>query len=118
VLWILLWVGLALAALVVWFLLGRGLWRKASALGHEMHTATGQLDAVSGALAGLSGPDPLAGGHAAGEAAPALRSAHSVGTRRRTGATRTGGHRRSTVAPARPARPDWDVRRDARRRRH
>jgi hypothetical protein len=49
-LWTLLWVVLVLAALGVFYLIGRGLWRKAMALLSELGTATDRLSAVADEL--------------------------------------------------------------------
>jgi hypothetical protein len=56
--WFGIWVLLVLAALGVFFLLGRDLWRKAKALTRELGVATDRLSAVSDQLADISGPDP------------------------------------------------------------
>lgn len=53
--WIVLWTLLLLGALLVWFLLGRRLWRQTKVLGGELASVTEQLEAVSGALAGMQG---------------------------------------------------------------
>ena len=49
-LWTLLWVVLVAAALGVFFMIGRGLWRKAMALLSELGTATDRLSAVADEL--------------------------------------------------------------------
>jgi hypothetical protein len=54
VLWVLVWVVLVLAAVGVFFLLGRDLWRKARALTRELGVATDRLSEVSDRLAELS----------------------------------------------------------------
>jgi hypothetical protein len=53
-LWVLLWVVLVLAAVVVLGLLGLSLWRKAKALTREIGTASDRLAAVSDSLSDLS----------------------------------------------------------------
>jgi hypothetical protein len=98
VLWILIWTALLVAALVVWFVLGRRLLRQAKALGTELGTATERLEAVSLALSG---------------SAPALgtNTAMSGPAHARPGR----GARRSGPDPA--TSPEWDVRRSGRRAR-
>ena len=54
VLWVLVWVVLVLAAAGVFFLLGRDLWRKATALTRELGVATDRLSEVSDRLADLT----------------------------------------------------------------
>jgi hypothetical protein len=56
VLWVLVWLVLALAAAGVLFLLGRDLWRKARALTRELGVATDRLSEVTDRLAELSEP--------------------------------------------------------------
>jgi hypothetical protein len=56
VLWVLVWLVLALAAAGVFFLLGRDLWRKARALTRELGVATDRLTEVTDRLAELSEP--------------------------------------------------------------
>ena len=53
-LWVLVWLVLALAAAGVLFLLGRDLWRKARALTRELGVATDRLTEVTDRLAELS----------------------------------------------------------------
>ena len=53
-LWVLVWLVLALAAAGVFFLLGRDLWRKARALTRELGVATDRLTEVTDRLAELS----------------------------------------------------------------
>ena len=53
-LWVLIWLVLALAAAGVFFLLGRDLWRKARALTRELGVATDRLTEVTDRLAELS----------------------------------------------------------------
>ena len=55
-LWVLVWLVLALAAASVLFLLGRDLWRKARALTRELGVATDRLSEVTDRLAELSEP--------------------------------------------------------------
>ena len=55
-LWVLVWLVLALAAAGVFFLLGRDLWRKARALTRELGVATDRLTEVTDRLAELSEP--------------------------------------------------------------
>ena len=55
-LWVLIWLVLALAAAGVFFLLGRDLWRKARALTRELGVATDRLSEVTDRLAELSEP--------------------------------------------------------------
>jgi hypothetical protein len=54
VLWLLVWLVLALAAAGGFFLLGRDLWRKARALTRELGVATDRLTEVTDRLAELS----------------------------------------------------------------
>jgi hypothetical protein len=61
VLWVLVWLVLALAAAGVFFLLGRDLWRKARALTRELGVATDRLTEVTDRLAELSEPRPPGG---------------------------------------------------------
>jgi hypothetical protein len=56
VLWVIVWLVLALAAAGVFFLLGRDLWRKARALTRELGVATDRLTEVTDRLAELSEP--------------------------------------------------------------
>ena len=49
-LWTLLWVVLVAAALGVFFMIGRGLWRRAMALLSELGTASDRLSAVADEL--------------------------------------------------------------------
>jgi hypothetical protein len=60
VLWVLVWLVLALAAAGVFFLLGRDLWRKARALTRELGVATDRLTEITDRLAELS-DSPLPG---------------------------------------------------------
>ena len=53
-LWVLVWLVLALAAAGALFLLGRDLWRKARALTRELGVATDRLTEVTDRLAELS----------------------------------------------------------------
>ena len=58
--WTLLWVVLVIGAGVVFFVLGRSLWRKASALLGELGEAADRLSVVSaelGAMAGTGAPE-------------------------------------------------------------
>ena len=55
-LWVLVWLVLALAAAGGFFLLGRDLWRKARALTRELGVATDRLAEVTDRLAELSDP--------------------------------------------------------------
>ena len=59
-LWVLVWVVLVLAAALVFFLLGRRLWRQARALTAELGTATERLTELTDRLAELE-PAPVAG---------------------------------------------------------
>jgi hypothetical protein len=52
--WTLIWVLLLLGAAVVFFLIGRSLWRKAKVLLTELSTAAERLGAVSDGLAELA----------------------------------------------------------------
>jgi hypothetical protein len=61
--WTLLWVVLVVGALGVFFLVGRSLWRKGSALASELGAAADRLSAVAdelGTLTEKSGPPDLA----------------------------------------------------------
>jgi hypothetical protein len=58
--WVLLWVVLVLGAALVFFLLGRRLWRQAKALTVELGTATDRLTALTDRLAELENA-PVAG---------------------------------------------------------
>jgi len=60
VLWLLVWLVLALAAAGGFFLLGRDLWRKARALTRELGVATDRLTEITDRLAELS-DSPLPG---------------------------------------------------------
>ena len=51
--WVLVWVVLLLAAAGVFFLLGRGLWRKVKALTRELGAATDRLSEITDRLAEL-----------------------------------------------------------------
>ena len=59
-LWLLVWLVLALAAAGGFFLLGRDLWRKARALTRELGVATDRLTEITDRLAELS-DSPLPG---------------------------------------------------------
>ena len=48
--WVAVWVVLVLAAAIVFFLLGRDLWRKAKALTRELSTASDQLAEIADRL--------------------------------------------------------------------
>jgi hypothetical protein len=66
VLWVLLWVLLVLGAALVFFLLGRRLWRQVKALTAELSTATDRLTELTDRLAELetapvAGPESLDG---------------------------------------------------------
>ena len=50
-LWVLVWVLLVLGAALVFFLLGRRLWRQATALTAELSTATDRLTVLTDRLA-------------------------------------------------------------------
>lgn len=52
-LWVLVWVLLVLAAALVFFVLGRRLWRQVSALSAELRTATDRLTELTDRLAEL-----------------------------------------------------------------
>ena len=59
-LWVLVWVLLVLGAALVFFLLGRRLWRQGKALTAELGTATDRLAALTDRLAELDSA-PVAG---------------------------------------------------------
>jgi len=66
VLWVLVWVLLVLGAALLFFLLGRRLWRQAQALTAELGTATDRLTELTDRLAELetfptSGDEPADG---------------------------------------------------------
>ena len=67
-LWVLIWVLLVLGAALVFFLLGRRLWRQAKALTAELGTATDRLTELTDRLAEL-------------ESAPAAGVEHPDGVR-------------------------------------
>lgn len=52
-LWVLVWVLLVLGAALVFFVLGRRVWRQASALSAELRTATDRLTQLTDRLAEL-----------------------------------------------------------------
>ena len=58
-LWVLIWVLLVLGAALVFFLLGRRLWRQVKALTAELGTATDRLTELTDRLAALE-PSPIA----------------------------------------------------------
>jgi hypothetical protein len=58
--WVLLWAVLLLGAALVFFLLGRRLWRQAKALTVELGTATDRLTALTDRLAELQ-TSPISG---------------------------------------------------------
>jgi hypothetical protein len=60
VLWVLVWVLLVLGAALVFFLLGRRLWRQAKALTAELGAATDRLTGLTDRLAELE-TAPVAG---------------------------------------------------------
>jgi hypothetical protein len=55
VLWVLVWVLLVLGAALLFFLLGRRLWRQARALSAELGTATERLTELTDRLEALDG---------------------------------------------------------------
>ena len=54
--WVAVWVVLVLAAAIVFFLLGRDLWRKAKALTRELGIASDQLAEIADRLDDLDPP--------------------------------------------------------------
>jgi hypothetical protein len=78
VLWALLWIVLGLGAVLVLFLVGRRLWRKAQALISEMGTASERLGAVAAALEELADPT-----HPPEPPPPPVRQARGASRRQR-----------------------------------
>jgi hypothetical protein len=84
-LWTLLWVVLVAAALGVFFLIGRGLWRKAMALLSELAAASDRLSAVAGELDTINAAAERADELAVFAAPTRLRQQRILDRRRRGG---------------------------------